>query len=235
MLTGIIGAMTEEIEPLKAALEIKATRTVAGIEYYTGTLAGKEVVLAASGIGKVNAAICAQIMVDKFAVDRVLFTGVAGGIAADLAIGDIIVSTDSGYYDMDVTALGYELGMIPRLRVRFFAADPELAAGCLAAADKLPPAERPVKVVAGRVLTGDSFIADPGRAVRLRETLAGHCIDMESAAVAHVCALNQIPFVIIRSLSDRADTRADADYKASIRHAAANAAALTLAAIGTIA
>lgn len=231
MITGIIGAMTEEIEALKAAMEITVIRAAAGIEYFAGTLAGRNVVLACSGIGKVNAAICAQIMLDSFAVGRILFTGVAGGIAPDLTIGDIVVSVDTAYYDMDVSALGYELGMIPRLRLRFFAADPELADLCLAAADRLPPSDKPVKVVPGRILTGDSFIADPDQAVRLRETLAGHCIDMESTAVAHVCTLNKIPFVIIRSLSDRADTRADADYKASIRLAAANAAALTLAAV----
>lgn len=234
MLTGIIGAMQEEIAPVKAALDVTATRTLAGIEYYSGALGGRDVILACGGIGKVNAAVCAQIMINVFAVDRILFTGVAGGIAPDLAIGDIVISTDTAYYDMDVSALGYELGMIPRLQLRFFPADPELVSRCRAAADHLPPHARPDNIVTGRILTGDSFIADPDQALRLRRALAGHCLDMESAAVAHVCTLNNIPFVIIRSLSDRADTRADVDYRASIRLAAANAAALTLAAVRSL-
>ncbi len=219
-MIGLIGAMAEEIELLRQ-MEDGVTTQIAGTEFTRGTIAGKEVVLAFSGIGKVNAAICAQVMVSVFGVDKVIFTGVAGGIAAELAIGDIVVSGDTAYYDMDVTALGYELGMIPRQRLRFFAGDPALIAACRQAEATLP-----VKVLVGRVLTGDSFIADPERARKLRDTLDGHCIDMEGAAVAQVCTLNRVPFVIIRSLSDRADQKADIDYKASVRLAAANAANL---------
>lgn len=225
MRIGVIGAMKEEIDPVISQLVDTEYSTISGLDFASGCLNDQPVVAVCSGIGKINAAISTQILLSQFAITHCIFTGVAGGIVPGLDIGDIVLGEDIIQYDMDVTALGYELGFIPRLGVRALPADPYLLKKALAAAES--QSHRFGKVVQGRILTGDSFIANHQRGHELHEQLGGLCVDMEGAAIAQACYLAQIPSLVIRSLSDKADTQANQDYKACIRLAANRAAELT--------
>jgi adenosylhomocysteine nucleosidase len=218
-MIGIIGALEMEIELLKDSLALEATLTKAGLEFYQGTLAGKEVVLVKSGIGKVNAALCTQILADEFAVDKVIFTGVAGAVDPELEVKDIVISTELIQHDVDVTAFGdCEPGEIPQVGTAFVA-DEELIELAEKAGDKIS-AEEGLKVVTGRILSGDQFISDQEKVDWLRETFNGYCTEMEGAAVAQTAYLNEIPFLIIRSISDKADGEADISFDKFARQAA---------------
>lgn len=209
MRIGIIGAMDEEIALYKEAMKETATTVRAGITYYTGQMEGKPVVLCKSGVGKVNAAVTTQILIDQFQVDRVIFTGVAGAIHPDLNIGDIVVSTDCLQHDMDVTPLGFEPGQIPFTEQWIWKADPTLMEQAVEAGRKL---EGNIQVVTGRILSGDQFVASREKVAALCEQFAAHCTEMEGAAVGQVCAMNGIPFVIVRSMSDKADGSAHVNF-----------------------
>jgi len=220
MKIGIIGAMDVEIELLKEDLELENTVEKVNMKFYEGRLNNKDVVLVRSGIGKVNAALCAQILIDNFAVDKVIFTGVAGAIDEDLDVGDIVVSTDAIQHDLDASVIGHELGEVPNMDKIVFAADEELILLAAEAGKKLVADGADIKVVKGRVLSGDQFIADYEKVAWLRETFAGYCAEMEGAAVGHACFLNDTPFVIIRSMSDKADGSAEVDYPTFMKKAA---------------
>ncbi|HHV71694.1 MAG TPA: 5'-methylthioadenosine/adenosylhomocysteine nucleosidase [Clostridia bacterium] len=213
-----MGAMDEEIALLKQEIEVERIEKKAGMEFFLGSWEGKEVVLVQSGIGKVNAAICAQILIDNFKTDKIIFTGVAGALDPSLNIGDIVVSQDAGQHDFDVTELGYEIGEIPRLNCRFFQADGELVKLASEVASELEN----IQVKTGRILSGDQFIASKDKASQLREKLGGHCTEMEGAAVAQVCSLNGVPFIVIRAISDRADGGAPDDFSSFLAQAAEN-------------
>jgi adenosylhomocysteine nucleosidase len=205
---GIIGAMAEELEGFVEALSDAASTQRGGFTLYSGLLAGKPVLVAQCGIGKVNAAALAQLLILE-GVTHVIFTGVAGALAPELDVGDIVVSSDAVQHDVDVRALGYALGVVPGEALSW-PADEALRGLALAAAQALGE----VRAVSGRVLSGDRFIADRGDVQRLRETFAGSCAEMEGAAVAQICSRAGVPFVIIRSISDRADGSAEADFRA---------------------
>jgi len=162
-----------------------------------------------SGVGKVNAAVCTQILIDAFAVDAIIFTGVAGALDPTLDIGDIVVSLDAMHHDMDATALGFPRGTIPFHPASVFAADPALVRIALESGRELYRE----RIVTGRVLSGDQFVADRETVRRLHEELQGTCTEMEGAAVAQVCAMNGIPFVIVRSMSDKADGSAHINFQ----------------------
>jgi adenosylhomocysteine nucleosidase len=205
---GLIGAMDEEIMLLLEGMENKQTTVKAGITFYTGIVFGRSAVLCKSGVGKVNAAVTTQILLDTFGVSRVLFTGVAGALHPGLNIGDIVISSHCIQHDVDVTALGYARGVIPYQETSTFAADPGLVK--LA---ELACLELKQKSVTGIVLSGDQFIASSATVALLREELDGACAEMEGAAVAQVCNMNGTPFVIIRSMSDKADGSAHVNYR----------------------
>lgn len=205
---GLIGAMDEEIKLLLDRMENKRMREKAGIRYYEGTILGNSVVLCKSGVGKVNAAVTTQILVDTFGVSRILFTGVAGAVHPDLSIGDIVISSHCIQHDMDATALGYPRGVIPYQEVSTFTADTELVTLAEQACKAL---NQPY--ITGIVLSGDQFIASREAVAGLREGLNGACAEMEGAAVAQVCYMNDTPFVIIRSMSDKADGSAHVNYR----------------------
>jgi adenosylhomocysteine nucleosidase len=205
---GLIGAMDEEIELLIQQMENQNEAEHAGIRYREGLMFGKEVVVCRSGVGKVNAAVCTQLLIDRFGVDAVIFTGVAGALDPELNIGDIVVSTESMQHDMDVTALGFERGVIPYAPASVFAADADLLERAYASSAKLFEG----KVKRGRVLSGDQFIASRDVVRQLHEELHGACTEMEGAAVAQVCAMNGVPHVIIRSMSDKADGSAHMNF-----------------------
>lgn len=220
---GIIGAMELEIEQLKKAMTLENTTQKAGMDFYQGTLNDCPVVIVRCGIGKVNAAICTQILADLFQVSCVINTGVAGSLNATLDIGDILVSVDALEHDMDVSPLGYEPGVIPQLDCSVFRADEHLRTLALSCCQKVNPE---IQVLPGRVVSGDQFIADKEVKDRLISFFHGDCAEMEGASIAHTSYLNGLPFVIIRAISDKADDSAQMDYPTFETAAAKHCAAL---------
>ena len=205
---GIIGAMREEVERFLCELEEPVAETKAKVTFYRGRWCGRPVVVCRSGVGKVNAAVCTQMLIDRFGVGAVVFTGVAGALDPRLDIGDIVVSEDCMHHDMDVSPLGFPRGVIPFADVSVFPADKRLVELALEAGRSL--AGR--RVVVGRVLSGDRFVADRETVRALRDEFGGACTEMEGAATAQVCHLNGVPYVVIRSMSDRADGSAHVDF-----------------------
>lgn len=225
MKIGIIGAMESEVSALKDAMNTERVVTKAGMNFYEGTLQGAAAVVVQSGVGKVNAAMCVQILADLFQVTHVMNTGVAGSLNADLDIGDILVSVQAIQHDMDVTALGYEPGRIPGFEKREFIADAEMADAVAAACRRANP---DVNIVKGCVLSGDQFISSAEVKERLITQFHGDCAEMEGASIAQTAALNGIPFVIIRAISDKADGSAEMDYPSFEIQAAEHCAKMVL-------
>lgn len=220
---GIIGAMDLEVESLKAEMSVAKVEKKAGMEFFEGTLNGADVVIVRCGIGKVNAALSAQVLADLFHVTHIINTGVAGSLNSKLDIGDILISTDALQHDMDVTALGYRPGEIPQLGRLEFPADRRMADLAKAACEKVNP---DIHAELGRVVSGDQFISSKEVKNRLIELFAGDCAEMEGAAIAQVAYLNGIPFVIIRAISDKADDSSEMDYPTFEAAAAKHSAAL---------
>lgn len=208
-MIGIIGAMEEEVRELIADMESAEMKEIASMKFYKGILYGKDAVVVQSGIGKVNAGICTQILADIYQVDQLINTGVAGSLDAEINIGDIVVSTDAVQHDMDVSALGDPVGQIPRMDVFAFPADEELVKKAVAANEKANP---DIRTFTGRVASGDQFISGKEMKERIIENFGAKCAEMEGAAIAHGAYLNQIPCVIIRAISDKADGSAQVDY-----------------------
>ena len=221
---GIIGAMEEEVAALKEKMEIKEVLKKASMEFYKGTLQGKEVVVVRSGIGKVNAGLCTQILADVFDAKMVINTGIAGSLDACIDIGDIVISTEALQHDMDATQFGYPLGQIPRMETLAFPADEKMVSLAKAACEKVNPE---IKVFTGRVVTGDQFVASKEVKDRIKTNFDGLCTEMEGAAIAQAAWLNEIPFVIIRAISDKADDSAQMDYPTFERQAIIHSVRLT--------
>ena len=228
---GIIGAMELEVEALKAQLTDPVITTRAGMRFYEGTLNGAAVVVVQSGIGKVNAALCVQVLADLFSVTHIINTGVAGSLNAKLDIGDILVSADALQHDMDVSPLGYAPGQIPGLDRLAFSADETLVRLALQACAEVNP---DIRAIAGRVVSGDQFISDNGVKERLISLFHGDCAEMEGASIAQGAWLNGIPFVVVRAISDKADGSAELDYPTFERAAAQHSARLVEALVGKI-
>lgn len=216
---GIIGAMEEEVLALREKLKVTDVRSIASLEFYVGTLNGKEVVLVKAGIGKVNAAICTQLLIDCFHIDSVINTGVAGALSDELDIGDIIISSDAIQHDMDATGFGYDKGVIPRMEESTFKADKRLIHIAQKASEVL---SMHTNIYTKRIVSGDQFISDPVKKKELINEFNGFCTEMEGAAIAHACYVNKIPFVIIRSISDKADDTAEVNFSQFTQLAAAN-------------
>lgn len=220
---GIIGAMDLEVEHLKGEMQISRIVDKAGMEFYTGTLKGVDVVIVRSGIGKVNAGLCAQILADVFQVTHIINTGVAGSLNAKLDIGDILISRDALYHDVDVRIFGYQLGEVPQMGCREFKADKAMMEAAVSSCKEVNP---DIHVEVGRILSGDQFISDKAKKETLIADFQGDCTEMEGAAIAHSAYLNKIPFVIIRAISDKADDSAEMDYPTFEREAAKHSAKL---------
>jgi len=206
---GIIGAMEEEVSRLKEAMSQVSVSQRAGMEFCAGVLCGVEVVVVRSGIGKVNAGICTQILADIYKIDAVINTGVAGSLKNEINIGDIVLSTDALYHDMDATGFGYDPGVVPRMETSVFQASKELLKLAKDVCAKVNPE---VGIFEGRVASGDQFISDKAAKERIIGQFGAYCTEMEGAAIAHVAYLNGIPFLIIRAISDKADNSATMDY-----------------------
>ena len=222
---GIIGAMEEEVETLKSKMDIKETREIAGMTFYRGTIDQKEIVLVRSGIGKVNMAACTQILIDHFNVEALVNSGVSGTLNPELNQGDIVISTEAVQHDFDTTSVGGKVGEIDRLGVAFFEASEELLAIANDAASSLAT----ITVKEGQVASGDQFIAG-GEAAEKIKTNFGEvsAVEMEGAAMAQVAYLNDIPYIIIRSISDKADGGADLSYEEFLPLAAKNSSDFVL-------
>lgn len=206
---GIIGAMDREVELFIKNISEPEIMNRASMTFYKGVLKGQKVVVVKSGVGKVNAAICTQILIDYYKPDAVFCTGIAGSLREDLYVGDTVISEDVVQYDVDGTVFGHELGEIPNLGVKNFMASSELIERAVNAHKKL---FKDKKVIAGRILTGDQFISSKEKADYLKNVFNGDCVEMEGGAVGQTCFLNKTPFLIIRSISDNADGKAKIDY-----------------------
>lgn len=220
---GIIGAMELEVDTLKAQMTVTGRTIRAGMEFFEGTLGQAQVVVVRCGIGKVNAAMCVQILADLFQVTHVINTGVAGSLNAALDIGDIVVSRDVIHHDMDVRALGYAPGQVPQLDTLAFPGDEELIRLALSSCEEANPG---LHTAVGRIVSGDQFISGKEIKNRLITEFHADCTEMEGAAIAHAAYLNGIPFVVIRAISDKADDSAEMDYPAFEREAAGHCARL---------
>lgn len=223
MKIGIIGAMEVEVATLKSQMNIKNVVTKASMEFNEGTIGNTEVVVVRSGVAKVNAGICVQILVDMFNVTHVINTGVAGSLDARINIGDIVLSTDACYHDVDATVFGYKKGEVPQLGVHAFPADASLREAAKSAIKKAAP---DLGVFEGRVCSGDQFVSSPDVKKAIIDEQGGMCTEMEGAAIAQGCYLNKIPFVIIRAISDKADGSDIVDYPVFEEKAARDCAAL---------
>ena len=214
---GIIGAMDEEVDILVDIMDIKETIEKASLKFYKGTLEGKDIVLVRCGIGKVNSALCTQILISEFDVDAIVNTGVAGALHSELDVQDIVISTDAIQYDVDTTAFGDSKGTIPRMESSVFVADEKLIN---AAYESSVKESKSNKVFKGRVATGDIFISSKELKEELVNDFGAYCGEMEGGAIAHVCTLNKTPFVIIRAMSDKADGSAEVTYDEFVQVAA---------------
>ena len=205
---GIIGAMTVEVQTLKEKLENLQITTRAGMEFYSGDLEGLPCVVVQCGVGKVNAAMCAQILCSQFSVTHLVNTGIAGSLNAELDIGDLVVSRDAMYHDFDCVHFGYEMGKVPGMDVVAFPADENMMTLALNAAEAVNPGHAKV----GRVASGDLFVAQRAAKEAIIAKTGAVCTEMEGAAIAQTAYRNSVPFVILRAISDKADDSAHMDY-----------------------
>ena len=224
MTTGLIGAMDEEVELLKQQMTVEKEETVAGCLFIKGSLLDKEVVLLKSGIGKVNAALAATVLFERYRPERVINTGSAGGFARQLEVGDLVISTHVVHHDVDVTAFDYQYGQVPGMPA-VFKADPALIGEALEAVKQIGG----IRTETGLIATGDSFMQEEERIQFVRnkfpEMIAA---EKEAAAIAQVCYKYQIPFVVVRALSDIAGKDSSVSFDSFLKQAAENAAGLIM-------
>ncbi|MCD8121672.1 MAG: 5'-methylthioadenosine/adenosylhomocysteine nucleosidase [Clostridiales bacterium] len=223
-MLGIIGAMAQEVEQLKQEMASPEIVTVAGMDFYKGRIGGREAVVVRSGIGKVNAGVCAQVLVDRFGVSGIVNTGIAGSLCAQINIGDLVLSTDLVQHDMNATGFGYPVGQIPQMPVFSFEADARLRALAKECCEKVNPG---LGVFEGRIVSGDQFISSGEKKDWLIREFSGMCAEMEGAAVAQAAWLNGIPFLIVRAISDKADDSANMDYETFEQQAILHSVRLT--------
>lgn len=233
MKFGIIGAMKVEIESLRDSMENLQITERAGMVFYEGLLENLPCVVVECGVGKVNAAMCVQVLCDCYDVTHILNTGVAGSLSADLDIGDLVISQDAMYHDFDCHILNpaYPVGQVPGLPVRKFRADEELKDAAFRAAQLVYPDH----VHMGTVASGDQFVSQKELKEKIIADTGALCTEMEGAAIAHAAWKNQKPFVIIRAISDKADDSAQMDYPTFEAAAAKHCAAVTKTVAKTLA
>lgn len=222
-MIGIIGAMEEEVTQLKEAMVTEEVLEYASMVFCKGRLGKQEIVVVKSGIGKVNAAVCAQILVDRFGVDTLINTGIAGSLDAAINIGDMVISTDAVQHDMDASIFGDPVGQIPRMDTFSFPADEALVKLAVETNEEVNPE---IQTFTGRVVSGDQFVSSKEVKDRLVDMFDGKCTEMEGAAIAHVAYLNKVSCVIIRAISDKADNSATMDYPTFERQAIAHSVRL---------
>mgnify|MGYP003202455543 CR=1 FL=1 len=204
---GIIGAMEVEVKELKEQMQITRQLTKAGMEFCEGILEGQDVV----------------VLIDVFDVKAVINTGIAGSLKAEINIGDLVISSDLVHHDMDAVSFGYPKGQIPQMDVFSFEADKALADLAEKVCEEVNPE---IQVFHGRVVSGDQFIADKETKENISTLFAGYCTEMEGAAIAQTAHLNEVPFVVLRAISDKADDSASMDYPTFEKQAVAHSVRL---------
>lgn len=218
---GIIGAMDIEVASLKEVTKVRNTIEIADMEFCEGTLGKNEVVIVKCDMGKVNAGICANILIRDFNCTKIINTGCAGSLDNRIDIGDVVVSTDAVQHDFDVEYLGYAKGEIPYTGLFAFPADEVLREMAVNAVKETTPE---AKVFEGRVCSGDQFISKKEQKEKIISDFGGLCCEMEGAAIAHVCYLHKVPFVIIRAISDKPDETQFVEYQVFEKDAAMKSA-----------
>ena len=221
---GIIGAMTDEVREIISHLENETVETVSGIEFHTGSLFGKNVVIARCGVGKVFAAICAEAMIIKYSPDLIINSGVGGAVDKALRPLDIVFADKLVQHDMDTSPIGDPVGLISGINKIYFDTDSR-AVDVLAAAAK----ELGLNSMVGIIASGDKFVAKAEDKCYIRDTFSAVSCEMEGAAIAHTAFVNEIPFVVVRAISDSADGDASMDYMTFLPKAADASTKLTLA------
>ncbi len=221
-MVGIIGAMHIEVETIKALMENKEAETVSGVEYITGTLHGKEIVIAVCGIGKVAAAMCAQTMILKYSPEAIINTGVGGSLSAKLRIGDIAVAESLVQHDMDTSALGDPKGLISGINVINLPCSEKVVDTLESGIETLAD----IKAVRGVIATGDQFVASAEKKEFITSNFNAIVCEMEGGSIAQVCYTNGVPFGVVRAVSDSADGSSHMDYAEFLPVAAGNAAKL---------
>lgn len=230
MKAGIIGAMEPEVAILKAKLTNCETMTHAGYTFYQGQIDNNDVVIVQSGIGKVAAALATAILIDKFQPDYVVNTGSAGGFDASLKVGDIVISSEVRYHDVDVTAFGYEIGQLPANPAAYFPHD-TLVTAAKAGINDL----KNIQAMIGLITTGDTFMTKDDDIAKARKnfpTMAA--VEMEGAAIAQTCHQFDIPFVIIRSLSDIAGKESPTSFDEYLETASVNSSQLVISMLNAL-
>ena len=229
-MLGIIGAMDSEVDHLTDRMTAVSVKTVAGRTVFTGLLAGKPATVVKSGIGKVAAAGTAQLLIDRFGVDGLLNTGVAGGLDSRLAVKDLVIGVEAVQHDFDLTAFGHAPGFIAGKddsRPTVFYADAGLAQAAAAAAAAVLPAGS--KAIPGRIASGDVFVADGAVKQHIIRQFGAAAVEMEGAAIAQTAAANGVPFVILRVISDLAEHQAKVSFDEMERYAGQLAGDITAA------
>lgn len=221
-MIGLMGAMAEEVALFKDAIEVKSTHKFAGMDFVVGELCGQQVVLLQSGIGKVKATIGTQILIDKFDVDLIIFTGLAGALMPNMSRGDIVVSDKVVQYDFDLTAFGRKHGELPDIG-RMLEVDPKLVKfACYAWDDVFGSTDDAPELYVGTICSGDRFITDRRKISWLQREFGAVATEMEGAAFGYTCHLNGIRFLVIRTISDTGGDRATDDFNAYLKIASQN-------------
>ena len=219
MLIGIIGAMDIEVRSLKELMDNAVIEKISSVEFYRGRIEGVDAVVAVAGVGKVNAAVCAQTMILKYSPDCIINTGVAGGLSAELNIGDIAVADRVVEHDMDTTPIGDELGFITGIDTVYMNCDKGIADLMCRAIATLGN----IKSVRGTIASGDQFIASDAQRRRITENFNAISAEMEGAAIGHVCTMNGVKFGVLRSVSDGANSDSAVDFPTFAKSAAETA------------
>ncbi len=222
-MIGIIAALEGEVSAIKQQMTDVRQIHYASLYFFKGFLKGVPVVVVRCGVGKVNAAMCTQILADLYHAHVIINIGVAGGAAKDIRIGDVVISSDSVQYDMDARAFGHPKGEIPNMDRTFFPADDKLIALAEKAAKEMGFAVR-----VGRIMTADLGVNSPELKEALCADFGGACVEMEGAAIAQVAHLNRIPHLIVRAISDNADGDLMEDYSQNFKRAVTNATAMVV-------
>ena len=212
-MIGIIGAMKEEINSFTSHSTIEKKEKESGLNFYTGTLSGKKITIVQSGIGKVNAAIATQILINKYKVEKIIFTGLAGATEKNIAIGDYVLAQSLVQHDFDLSHFGREKGFVPGIG-KFINTDKDLNSLIEKVILELDIKQKSFgKLHKGIIASGDAFIASRDKIEEIVSNFNAIAVEMEGASVAQVCSMNKIPFAILRTISDNADENALVDFQ----------------------
>lgn len=229
MKIGIIGAMSVEVEALKAKLDGATVTTVSGIEFYSGVLCGKEVVVAKCGIGKVFAAICAQTMIVHFGVTHLINTGVGGALSDNLTTLDVAIADGVVQHDMDTSPIGDPVGLISGINMITLPTSSSMGETAQRVAEELG-----IRSKRGIVASGDQFISNAERKDFIKDTFGAVCCEMEGAAIGHVCYVNGVECLVLRAISDSASGHASMEYPKMAALAAEQSQKMTVKLLETL-